>query len=403
MGDVVVQNTSLGTSVTVPAGNILRLTDGVSGVANLYRDANSDLEVFTNSATGAATIAFYANQSGAANIEVYGLNGIKITALNQTLIAGTNLFDLGLTKGAYVVRVTFGDNHYSSKLLIMKDFKDNAGLTFRAYKPTSNLTISKSKALGVTELNYFAANKITMKAISGVYSTSVIDSPTESKTINFQFDVCSDYDGKNYATVKIGNQLWMAENLATEKYQNGEVIANVTNTEEWGGLATAAWCDFDNDPSSGAKYGHFYNWYAVNDNRKIAPAGWHVATDADWNALSAYLISMGYNYDGSTGSNKLSKAIAANTDWATSGNPGAIGNDLTRNNAAGFNGLPAGIRNINGDFVFRKSNDMKTYWWSATSATFDTANTCSVNYYWSSWYRYASPKGSGYSVRCVKD
>src|SRR5665647_3505570 len=80
----------------------------------------------------------------------------------------------------------------------------------------------------------------------------------------------TDIDGNVYHTVKIGQQDWMVENLKTTKYRNGDTIPNVTNEIGWY-ITTGAQCNYNNDEVLGNKYGRLYNWYAVKDNRNIAP------------------------------------------------------------------------------------------------------------------------------------
>ena len=402
VGDVVVYNSTLGTTITVPEGNTLRLTDEISAV-NAISEDNKNLKVVSNGISGLLGVSFFANQSGIANITLYNLNGIVIAQTNTFATNGINNLEISLSKGVFLLRIAGNGYVYNTKVIGQKQRQTPSIIPFYDNGNADSTSPQKSKTGGITYFRYLNGNKITLKANSGVYFTTIIDSPTESKNINFNFDICVDADGKNYPTVKIGNQVWMAENLSSSKYQNGELIPYVESTEDWGGLATAGWANFDNLVANGTKFGHLYNWYAVKDTRNIAPVGWHVANDADWDALSTFLISNGYNYDGNMLMNQMVKSLAANTDWATSGNAGAIGNNLALNNASGFNALPSGARDVNGDYLYRKSNNMTTFWWSATEIAFDKANSCSVNYYWKSWYRYAAAKANGYSVRCVKD
>jgi hypothetical protein len=83
-----------------------------------------------------------------------------------------------------------------------------------------------------------------------------------------------DYDGNIYFVVEIGGQCWMAENLKVTHYRNGDPIPNVTDNAEWEGLSTGGYCDYYNNPNYAPIYGRLYNWYAVDDSRNIAPAGW---------------------------------------------------------------------------------------------------------------------------------
>ena len=108
--------------------------------------------------------------------------------------------------------------------------------------------------------------------------------PQDFRTLP-QTSTVTDIDGNVYQTVTIGTQEWMAENLKVTHYRNGDPIQLVTDDSSWSNLSTGAYCDYDNDGDNVAVYGRLYNWFAVNDSRAIAPAGWHVATAADWQTL----------------------------------------------------------------------------------------------------------------------
>jgi uncharacterized protein (TIGR02145 family) len=94
----------------------------------------------------------------------------------------------------------------------------------------------------------------------------------------------TDADGNVYQTVTIGAQVWMAENLRTTKYNDGTPIPNVSLAADWNALTTGAYSDYNNDPANATDYGRIYNWYAINTG-KLAPAGWHVPTAAEWATL----------------------------------------------------------------------------------------------------------------------
>ncbi len=95
-------------------------------------------------------------------------------------------------------------------------------------------------------------------------------------------------DGKVYKTVVIGNQTWMAENLNTDRFQNGDFILEVKTDEEWiyaGKNRIPAWKNYDNDPKKGSKYGKLYNFYAVSDPRGLSPTGWHIPNTVEWKSM----------------------------------------------------------------------------------------------------------------------
>jgi len=205
-----------------------------------------------------------------------------------------------------------------------------------------------------------------------------------------------DIDGNSYTSVTIGTQVWMVENLKTTKYRNGDPIPNVSVDTQWSSLTTGAHCNYNNEATQGNKYGRLYNWYAVNDSRNIAPTGWHVPTDAEWKTLEDYLN------DNTTKYGSLEKALAAKTDWATSTNANAPGNDLSKNNSTGFTALPGGRRYI-GNF---ESVGVDGHWWSSTRAPGSTTIIWSKVIISENAWGTINSDGDmecGFSVRCIKD
>ncbi|MEW5924118.1 MAG: FISUMP domain-containing protein [Candidatus Zixiibacteriota bacterium] len=199
-----------------------------------------------------------------------------------------------------------------------------------------------------------------------------------------QDDIVIDIDGNVYQTVTIGTQVWMAENLKVTHYRNGDVIPNVPDDEDWSGLVSGAQCSYDNNEELVTVYGRLYNWYAINDSRNIAPEGWHMPSDTEWQALIDYLGG-----DDIAGG----KIKTAGTDYWSYPNTGAT-------NESGFSALPGGYREILGAF---SALGLYAAFWSGTEA--------SGNY---SWYRALSfatahigrgskNKKEGISVRCIKD
>jgi uncharacterized protein (TIGR02145 family) len=214
-----------------------------------------------------------------------------------------------------------------------------------------------------------------------------------------------DADGNEYKTVKIGSQTWMAENLKTTKYNDGTKIPNVTDMYEWWELTTGAYCNNNNLDINAATYGRLYNWHAVNTG-KLAPTGWHVATEEDWNTLLNYVKAN----TGTSGS--VAKALAATTNWAASSDDGAIGNDLTKNNSTGFSALPGGYiyietEALEGYYYYIRFEDIgySGGWWSSGSTTRDVrlVGAVSLDYDDNNLYLGYDFKEGGNSVRCVKN
>jgi uncharacterized protein (TIGR02145 family) len=214
-----------------------------------------------------------------------------------------------------------------------------------------------------------------------------------------------DIDDNIYHPVKIGDQIWTIENLRVTKLNDSTPIRHCESQGDWYGVTTIAamaYCYYNNDSAANAEeYGVLYNWYAVRTS-KLAPTGWHIPTNADWDILQNYLIANGYNWDGATTGNGTGKSLAAKTDWETSDNMGAVGNDLTKNNKSGFSALPGGYRSdhFNGGFGYM---GYEGRWWSANSQ-----DTRFAYYYYlannnGAFIRGATYLGTGLSVRLVQD
>jgi uncharacterized protein (TIGR02145 family) len=209
-----------------------------------------------------------------------------------------------------------------------------------------------------------------------------------------------DADGNKYNTVKIGSQVWMVENLKTTKYNDGTEMTNITDGDTWHRLSTGAYCNYDNLESNADTYGRLYNWYAVNTG-KLAPAGWHIPTDEDWNILKNYLIANGYNYDGTKDEYKIAKSLCAKTNWALSSEAGTPGAAPENNNRTGFTALPGGGRSGSGYF---SGIGEYGHWWSSTEYTENSAFNRYLNYGGKSLGRSYDTSGkNGFSVRLVRD
>jgi len=192
-----------------------------------------------------------------------------------------------------------------------------------------------------------------------------------------------DIDGNRYHSVKIGTQVWMAENLKVTHYRNGDPIPYATNM----GSSAGAYANYNNKAKIAATYGRLYNWAAVNDSRKIAPKGWHVASDAEWTTLTDFLGGA------AVAGGKLKEE--GTKHWADP-NTGAT-------NEVGFTALPAGSRpfwTIEDTF---NGIGSQTYFWTSSLSTFNKPIR-----------RYMSSDNSDVisdialisflqSVRCVKD
>jgi uncharacterized protein (TIGR02145 family) len=205
---------------------------------------------------------------------------------------------------------------------------------------------------------------------------------SKEETNPLETGTVTDIDGNIYRTVKIGNQWWMAENLKTTKLIDSTVIPLVPDYEEFFFRTTPAYCWYRNDSVVNKRvYGALYNWFTVNTG-KLAPVGWHVPADAEWDTLVNYLggdMHAGYHMKES-GSDHWA-------DWYSDAS-----------NSSGFTALPGGARQgIDNGLYFYGS------WWTATEAS----PTATWGYHMAYWHsvvdRDSSSKAFGYSIRCIKN
>lgn len=241
------------------------------------------------------------------------------------------------------------------------------------------LFISSVSLQAQTTMNIYQSNgsviQIPISTIDSI--TYTIGNPGPGVTFN----------GYTYSSVVLGNgQEWMAENLRTTSYANGDPIPNIQNGLQWQMITYGAWAHNNNDSYLENPYGKLYNWKAVADPRNVCPTGWHVPSDAEWTVLTDYLG--GESVAGG-------KMKSTGTQYWQSPNTNAT-------NESGFNGLPGGGRNgvDGGGFYGVGSNGN---WWSSTERDATSAWPRRLNYNNGDVWRAYTDKGYGFSVRCLRD
>lgn len=201
------------------------------------------------------------------------------------------------------------------------------------------------------------------------------------------------FNGYTYTSIVLGNgQEWMAENLRTTTYANGDPIPNVTDVNQWVNLTTGAWAHFNNDSQYENPYGKLYNWYTVADPRNVCPTGWHVPSDAEWTAFINYLdpnADGGNNWPNTAGG----KMKSTGTQYWSIPNTDAT-------NESGFSGRPGGGRYNGGTF-----SDVGSVgrWWSSTQTSMTMAWYRGLDYSSGGVNRNDYFKVDGFSVRCLRD
>ncbi|WP_430811899.1 MULTISPECIES: fibrobacter succinogenes major paralogous domain-containing protein [unclassified Carboxylicivirga] len=197
-----------------------------------------------------------------------------------------------------------------------------------------------------------------------------------------------DIDGNEYKTIQIGDQIWMAENLKTTRYQNGDPIDHLTDINKWGHfqINTGAYIYYDNDIINKDIHGALYNWHAAADTRNIAPAGWRVPSKDDWQKLIDYLNSYAndnYGY-------KLRETTSAH--WYFNAQM-----RMVSTNSTGLTSIPSG-KAVGGKFM-DKGNSCAYYWTS--TGTLD-GSSC-IYLHDNIIIDYMQPNARGFSIRCIKN
>ncbi len=196
----------------------------------------------------------------------------------------------------------------------------------------------------------------------------------------------TDIDGNSYQTVQIGNQIWMAENLKTSKYSNGDIINNVSDSLQWQNLTNGAWVYYNNNQDG---CGKLYNWYAVMDSRNICPIGWHVPSIQEFNELANQIG--GFSVSG--GKLKSTGTIQSGTGLWEAPNTGAT-------DEFGFSGNPCGSRRENGEF---HGKGYALFLWTSTEYDSSKASYRFLNYNMEGLEAFWLDKKSGFCIRCIMD
>ncbi|MEP7265214.1 MAG: fibrobacter succinogenes major paralogous domain-containing protein [Bacteroidota bacterium] len=219
----------------------------------------------------------------------------------------------------------------------------------------------------------------------------------EKETIPAETGTVTDIDGNTYATIKIGNQWWMTEDLRVIHFANGTIIhKEQTDSLLWSTDSAGAYCEvMDNNQ---VKIGILYKWNVMQNNGGVAPEGWHVPDDAEWKELEQHLgltITESDN-TGWRGSNEGDKLkVPAPASWTPYG-------EVWGTNESGFSAKAIGCRMFNGGWGY-PGLFATGFWWSSSEQTSTTAFYRHLDYKKSGVYRDATSKTYGFSIRCVKD
>jgi uncharacterized protein (TIGR02145 family) len=343
------------------------------------------MNVYPNPFENYTQLSFHSERNDNIKVSLINAAGQIVAEKNQNIISGIHQFNISTNKnGLYILNVTGDKAKFSQKIISTKDNGSLNKIEFIGY--SSMFLKEKSSKIDNNELIFFYI-------YSGDKITKIADSPTASKTYEVEFYECKDIDGKSYPIVQIGDQWWMAENLAylpsvsqpsdnsdTEPYYyvfsyRGSEVSDAKATENYG------------------TYGVLYNWPAAMN---ACPNGWHLPTDEEWKQLEI-----------ATGMSQSEADIAGwretNEGTKLKATSGWDGNGINGTDDFGFSALPGGhTYSTNGSFAGKFGIGL---WWSATVC--ENPNTSA----WLRWMYHSNAKvnrtynekSRGLSVRCVKD
>ncbi|MEY5046906.1 MAG: hypothetical protein RLZZ175_265 [Bacteroidota bacterium] len=259
------------------------------------------------------------------------------------------------------------------------------------------------------------------------YAISEIDSITFKKSnfnnSNFNNDLSSsdsliDIDGNKYSTIKIGNQIWMQENLRVEKFNDGTQIFIAKDSADWvknnqlnHRNPMMIWGNNLNDSKLSLRFGGNYNAYVIKSDKNICPLGWRVPSDYDWRILETTIVRLNLYNDTALGipMQKIAKALSSKEGWMNinfSYEEFTIGDSTILNNKSKFNILPAGGINYKGMWYnngFKTYGNFETDFWISDFIDFNSTWCIALWANSSKILRLSIPNASGINIRCIKD
>lgn len=251
---------------------------------------------------------------------------------------------------------------------------------------SSSVASSSSEKLSSSLASSSSVSSSSLESSSSIESSSSVKDGSEYDAVA---QTLTDLrDDQVYKTVKIGDQIWMAENLNFE-YDEG---------------AAGSFC-YNNKADSCAKYGRLYLWSAAMDSaavfsddaegcgfgtacasketfRGLCPEGWHLPSTTEWETLFATVGGM----------DNAGKMLRSASGWIEECSDGE--------DAYGFKALPAGYR-----FNFGSFNDAGSmaYFWAGSESSDEKANIVYLNGYYDYAKQKSDYKNVASSVRCIKD
>jgi uncharacterized protein (TIGR02145 family) len=357
---------------------LINLTSGISSMQNMKGS------IFPNPCNGSATLQFSTMNEEEVAIQLINSSGQLVMDKKQLLTSGSHNFSVQFPyAGVYIVLARTSNGVLSFKEVSTNTENQKPSLEYSGSTSlvhTEKGSVNYKSAITGKILNYSTGNNIMYTLYSGKNIRVLVDSPTASKTFDVAFYACGDKDGKNYKTVTIGAQTWMAENLA--------YLPSINSPETYSNTVSCYYVyDYNGTNVSEAKsianyatYGVLYNWPAA---MSACPTGWHLPSEDEWASLST-------NLGGDAVAGSKMKSV---TGWQSPNN-GAT-------NESCFSGLPGG--NYIYGYGFGGAGINGSWWISREGDALYAPNRVLnfLDYSFGSIINFSVH--DGFSVRCLRD
>jgi uncharacterized protein (TIGR02145 family) len=409
--------TSDGGSTVMKAGVCWSTTSGPTVEVSNKTIDGSGSGSFTSSLTGLQGNTTY-------YVRAYATNSVGTAYGSQVVFTTKQNISLAVLTTKTVTEIT------SSSAVSGGDITTDSGAPVTArgvcWNTTGNPTILNSKTINGTETGSFASSLTDLTASTTYYVRAYatnIAGTAYGNQLTFKSasagtptgTFVDSRDGKTYNWVQIGNQVWMAENLAFLPSVSPPTTGSNTISYYYVYNYNGSDVNAAKSTTFFSTYGVLYNWVAAlqgtvgstsnpSDIKGICPNGWHLPSNAEWIVLENYLIINGYNYDGTTTGNKIAKSMASSINWISSSKIGAVGNidfPAFRNKSL-LSFQPGGNRASDGRYSVIGDHG---YWWTSSDDTGKVGYARSKYLYYDSNDERSNSdnKVCGFSVRCVKD
>jgi uncharacterized protein (TIGR02145 family) len=403
--NVTATNLRTNQSVTLPGNDTLLLAIN-TGIPSYY-DLNQKGIAFPNPFSGRTTLVINIPNSQTVFLKVQNLSGQTVARNQFDVQPGLQNFAISVSRtGIYLVNITTDQGTESFKVICTNATETGNGIQHSCIEQGSYqipLPPGLKSYTTAYSLGYALGDIIHYTCNSGIYTTVITDSPTTSKNYEVEFIACTDPDGKGYAIVKIGTQIWMADNLAYLPVVSPSDIGSDSAKYYYVYGYEGTSVDAAKDSANYATFGVLYNWPAAMDGgdgsnsvpsgiQGVCPDGWHIPSDGEWKILEKYLGMSQLDADSVNwrNSGEVGNKLKSTTGWTDDGNG---------TNLSGFTALPGGYRNTHGGF--RSIDNYALFW---TASNIDTLswyrNLAGIDI---GAYRQTTFKSHGFSVRCVKD